>query len=123
MPALWEQNENQNDKSTLTWLVNKESGHRRKSKSKDMNNNIENSSTGSAIYERRAKAAYARREQKLRRLADKQGFRVTKSRVRDPWNLLFGAYYLTDKYSGVLYGQPGLDLSTLDEIEEFLRED
>ena len=85
-------------------------------------NDIIDQNPNSAFYEQRLKAEHARREQKLRRLADKLGFRLTKSRARDPQNLLFGAYFLADKYYGVLISQPGSYPSTLDEVEEFLRE-
>jgi hypothetical protein len=59
------------------------------------------------------------RENRLRRMADRQGYRLTKSRRRDPRAIDYGSYWLADASTNghVLGEQWGTDL---DEIEEFL---
>jgi hypothetical protein len=63
------------------------------------------------------------RENRLRRMAERQGYRLQKSRQRDPRGYLYGTYQLTD-FNNVLvladfaYGR-GYGVS-LDEVEEWL---
>jgi hypothetical protein len=59
------------------------------------------------------------RENRLRRMAARQGLALQKSRTRDPRALAFGAYWLVEAGSAELvYPDPiGTDL---DGIEEFL---
>ena len=59
------------------------------------------------------------RENRLRRMADRQGYRLTKSRRRDPRAIDYGSYWLADASTNgpVLGEQWGTDL---DEIEELL---
>lgn len=64
------------------------------------------------------------RENRLRRMAERQGLRVEKSRRRDPRATDFGTYHLVDVETNtiVAYGlQSGYGLS-LDEIEAALNE-
>lgn len=54
-------------------------------------------------------------ENKLRRMADRQGLRLMKSRLRDPYATGYGSYCLVDARTGALvrHGLPdgyGLDL-------------
>ncbi|CCH77137.1 conserved hypothetical protein [Nostocoides japonicum T1-X7] len=65
------------------------------------------------------------RENRLRRMADRQGLRLVKSRRRDPRALDYGTYMLTDPCTNtvVAWGlQSGYGLS-LDEVEARLTED
>jgi hypothetical protein len=65
------------------------------------------------------------RETRLRRMADLQGFKLVKSRVRDPKAAGYGRYVLVDIIHNAVTipdslgptGQPNL---TLDQIEELL---
>lgn len=62
------------------------------------------------------------REVRLRRMADRQGLILQKSRRRDPRALGYGCYQLTDaRHNLVAGGSPwgGYSL-TLDEIEDYL---
>jgi hypothetical protein len=59
------------------------------------------------------------RENRLRRMAERQGLRLEKSRRRDPRAIDYGTYQLVDVYDNTLvaYGrQSGFGLS-LDDIE------
>lgn len=58
------------------------------------------------------------KENRLRRTADRRGFRLTRSRRRDPRAVDFGRYWLTDKRTSALV-TPDAGL-TLDEVEEYL---
>lgn len=63
------------------------------------------------------------RENRLRRMANRQGLRLMKSRSRDPNALDFGLYALTDTQN-VLINQPLAGRWacswTIDEIENYL---
>jgi len=64
------------------------------------------------------------RENRLRRMAERQGLKLEKSRQRDPRGYLYGTYQLVDpNYNTIVlsdraYGR-GYGMS-LDEIEEYL---
>jgi hypothetical protein len=61
------------------------------------------------------------REIRLRRMADRQGLRLEKSRRRDPRALGYGTYRLVNKRtSAVVAGDEDYGL-TLDQIEEHLQ--
>jgi hypothetical protein len=67
------------------------------------------------------------REDRLRRMADRQGLRLMKSRARDPRDITFGGYQLTDIQTGGLVAgwgnaERGYALD-LDEVEEWLTKD
>lgn len=67
------------------------------------------------------------RENRLRRMADRQGLRLMKSRSRDPKAVDFGLYALIDHESGGAVN-PALAQRwtcswTLDEVETFLTSD
>jgi hypothetical protein len=59
------------------------------------------------------------RENRLRRMADRRGLRLTKSRRRDERAVDYGRYWLSDEKTTalILGGQFG---DTLDEIEDYL---
>ncbi|MEU8220897.1 hypothetical protein AB0C47_34715 [Micromonospora taraxaci] len=58
------------------------------------------------------------RENRLRRMADRQGLTLVKSRRRDPRALDFGVYWLADPSTSTMRtGERGL---SLDEIEAYL---
>lgn len=66
------------------------------------------------------------RENRLRRMAKRQGLRLDKSRRRDPHAIGYGTYELTDPYTNTvkfydssISGGFGL---TLDEIEDILKD-
>ncbi len=64
-------------------------------------------------------------ENRLRRMARKHGYRLAKSRARDPQSLTYGGYALIDVASGgaSLGGTGNANRgfsATLEEIEEFL---
>ncbi len=65
------------------------------------------------------------RENRARRMADRQGLRLEKSRRRDPKALTFGTYQLVDQFRDTLvlgdtrHGY-GLDL---DAVEKYLSRD
>jgi hypothetical protein len=65
------------------------------------------------------------REDRLRRMAQRQGLMLEKSRRRDPNALDFGCYRLIDTNTkGVVFGATPLPYSaTLDEIEAWLTDD
>jgi hypothetical protein len=62
------------------------------------------------------------RENRLRRMAERQGLQLQKSRRRDPRATEFGTYQLVDRYNDTLAaggGQNGYGM-TLDEVERAL---
>ena len=66
------------------------------------------------------------KENRLRRMADRQGLRLVKSRSRDPRAIDFGCYALIDhQHGGVVFGVGGTGRfdATLEEIEEYLTSD
>jgi hypothetical protein len=61
-------------------------------------------------------------ENRLRRMAARQGLTLQKSRLRDPRAIGYGTYQLTDGSNLVAWGsQSGYGL-TLDEVEKYLTE-
>ncbi len=65
------------------------------------------------------------RENRLRRMAERQGLAVQKSRRRDPHAYDFGTYMLVDPASNTVVAcglQSGYGMS-LDDIERYLRDD
>jgi hypothetical protein len=62
------------------------------------------------------------RENRLRRMAQRQGYRLERSRRRDPRAIDYGGYQLIDiETSGVVFSQPPLEHpADLDDIERFL---
>lgn len=56
------------------------------------------------------------REDRLRRMAQRQGLTILKSRRRDPLAVDYGTYWLQTSDTGVVY----LKTTSLDEIEERL---
>jgi len=64
------------------------------------------------------------RENRLRRMADRRGYRLDKSRARDPQALTYGGYQLINLEHGGCdcgWGNAGRGYAaTLDDIEEFL---
>lgn len=65
------------------------------------------------------------RENRLRRMAERQGLRLTKSRRRDPRALDYGGYALVDETNGIVFGTEGVGrmVATLDEVEAYLTGD
>ena len=66
------------------------------------------------------------RENRLRRMAHRQGYKLVKSRLRDPRALGYGDYALLDNESSLIKfgrGPSGQPWATLDEIEKFLTSD
>lgn len=65
------------------------------------------------------------RENRLRRMADRQGLRLEKSRARDPRALSYGTYRLVEVATNTLaaHGAPNGYGLTLDEIEAALTEE
>jgi hypothetical protein len=64
------------------------------------------------------------RENRLRRMAQRQGLRLEKSRRRDPRALGFGRYVVIDVASGTAVGVLGsAQTLTLDEVEAHLTRD
>jgi hypothetical protein len=65
------------------------------------------------------------RENRLRRVADRQGYRLQKSRARDPQDITFGGYQLVELESGgVAFGFGNANrgyAASLDDIEEWLK--
>lgn len=57
------------------------------------------------------------RENRLRRMAERQGLTLTRSRRRDPRALDFGLYWLTDAKGAKVTDEQGVDM---DAIEAFL---
>jgi hypothetical protein len=62
------------------------------------------------------------RENRLRRMAERQGFALRKSRRRDPHALDYGTYYLVDPDTGLLdqrwEWRWGMDVDSIEEILE-----
>jgi len=67
------------------------------------------------------------RENRLRRMADRQGLRLLRSRARDPRDITYGGYQLVDlQVGGCVLGWGNADrgyAATLNEVEEFLTSD
>jgi hypothetical protein len=62
------------------------------------------------------------RENRLRRMAERQGLYLKKSRRRDPLALDYGAYWLIDPHTNtVVAGDDRLGIS-LDDVEHYLSE-
>ena len=61
------------------------------------------------------------RENRLRRMASRQGYVLTKSRRRDPRAVDYGGYFLADANTSRLEtSEHGMDL---DEVEAYLTDD
>ncbi len=62
------------------------------------------------------------RENRLRRMAERQGFRLIKNRRRDPRAYDFGGYMILDpENNGVVAGHTPTAFSfTLNDVEQFL---
>lgn len=63
------------------------------------------------------------RENRLRRMADRQGLRLVKARSRDPQAIDYGCYALADiETSGIVFGVGAIGRfdASLDEIEDYL---
>lgn len=64
------------------------------------------------------------RENRLRRAADRQGYRLIKSRARDPRDLTYGGYQLVNIETGGVdagFGNAGRGYAfDLDEVEAWL---
>jgi hypothetical protein len=63
------------------------------------------------------------RENRLRRMADRRGLRLVKSRRRDPRAVDYGRYMLVDQATNVVVagtGAIGRPIWTLDQIEAWL---
>jgi hypothetical protein len=62
------------------------------------------------------------RENRLRRMAERQGYRLEKSRRRDPMAIDYGGYMLVDAYKNtVVYGYAGHAYTlTIEDIEQIL---
>jgi hypothetical protein len=72
-----------------------------------------------------SRTAERTREQKLRRMAERQGLKLEKSRQRDPRGLDFGNYRLSDPYNNTVVagsGGPYAYSMDLDAIEAALLE-
>ena len=65
------------------------------------------------------------RENRIRRMAERQGYTLTKSRRRDPRAIDFGGFMLVDQRQNfaVLGGEPHAYSATLDDVETFLTSD
>jgi hypothetical protein len=59
-------------------------------------------------------------ENKLRRIAERRGYRLTKSRRRDPKAIGFGGYALIAEDSGLAVLGARFN-ATLDDVQEFLK--
>ena len=62
------------------------------------------------------------RENRLRRMARRQGLRLIKSRTRDPRALDYGGYWVRNSRHAAAYG-PIPEGFTLDQVERFLTDD
>lgn len=60
------------------------------------------------------------RENRLRRMADRQGLTLRKHRRRDPRAIDFGTYYLVDAASNYIVAGERMDI---DEVEHYLTQD
>lgn len=64
------------------------------------------------------------RENRLRRMADRQGFKLMKSRRRDPRAVDYGTYWIVDPETNhIEAGDPTYGGMSLDEIEQWLTSD
>lgn len=65
------------------------------------------------------------REARLRQRAHTRGYHIVKSRVRNPEDPTYGGYMLVESYSNrvELGGYGNGYTATLDDIEEFLKDD
>lgn len=66
------------------------------------------------------------RENRLRRMAGRYGYKLVKSRIRDPRALGFGGYNLVDvSTNGAVYPSNPVNIysADLDDIEHFLTSD
>jgi hypothetical protein len=65
------------------------------------------------------------RENRLRRALDRQGYRLLKSRARDPQSLTYGGYQIIDlQHGGVVAGSGNVDRGyalDLDDVERWSR--
>lgn len=62
------------------------------------------------------------RENKLRRMADRRGLRLWKSRTRDTGAIEYGRYHITQS-NMVIFGIGNQQFeATLDQVEEFLND-
>lgn len=62
------------------------------------------------------------RENRLRRMAHRQGLRVYKSRRRDPRAIDYGGYLIADDRNRVVAGDSSYSMD-LDDVERYLSED
>lgn len=60
------------------------------------------------------------RENRLRRMADRQGLRLHKSRRRDYRALDYGTFIISDDRNRLVYGEWPTSGLTLDEVEKYL---
>lgn len=64
------------------------------------------------------------RENRLRRMAERQGFQLAKSRRRDPRAVDYGIYRVVDAQTSLVHVGPYQDgFRDLDEVEAFLTDD
>jgi hypothetical protein len=64
------------------------------------------------------------RENRLRRMAARQGLLLTKSRQRDPRAVGYGGWMLLNGHTGnIEVGHPDYNWLSLDEVEKALTED
>jgi hypothetical protein len=64
-------------------------------------------------------------ENRLRRMAERQGFQLSKSRLRDPRAIGFGGYMIVNSKTNSIEagGHPNVHSMNLDEVEAFLLSD
>jgi hypothetical protein len=84
-------------------------------------------SVAAEITENRARRAEKVRENRLRRMAQRQGLELRKSRTRDPRARDYGKYWLVDPFiNNIVFGElPGEwrgNAANLDDIERYLTE-
>lgn len=62
------------------------------------------------------------RENRVRRVAERRGYRLTRSRRRDPLAFDFGGYMLVETFRNVvvLGGEPHAFAASLDDVETYL---
>ena len=58
------------------------------------------------------------RENRLRRMADRQGVKLKRSATRDPLAIDYGVYWITDAAGEIVYGDAGG--RPLDDVESWL---
>jgi hypothetical protein len=62
------------------------------------------------------------RENRLRRMAARQGLALAKSRRRDQYAIDYGDYWLVDPdRNAIVYGEPGRFHLGLDDVEAYLK--